>query len=245
VKLRVVTYNIHAGVGTDRRLDLGRIAAVIETSGADVVALQEVDAGRRRSGRVDQAEAVARRLGMDCRFGPSFGGGREGHYGNAILSRLPLKQIRHGLLPGISPWREPRSALHCAVTVDGAQAHVLCTHLSLFGRDRQLQAEALLGREWLGGLGDEAHVLCGDLNCSPGSSLFRRFCGSVRDTLSRVSLLRGWTWPSPWPVRRLDHILIGRRVATDEAEVLASGLARRASDHLPVVATLRLQTERE
>ena len=76
-RLRVMTYNMHSGRGTDDRCDLGRIADVIRSYGPDVVALQEVDAGRMRSGSVDQSELLGAALGMNVHFAPAIETGTE------------------------------------------------------------------------------------------------------------------------------------------------------------------------
>src|SRR5262245_61716400 len=98
-RLRVMTYNIHRGRGIDRRLDLGRIAAVIASFEPDIVALQEVDIGRLRSGRIDQAHELASRLAMDMVFAPNIVWSTSERYGLATLTRLPIRSTRHLKLP--------------------------------------------------------------------------------------------------------------------------------------------------
>jgi endonuclease/exonuclease/phosphatase family metal-dependent hydrolase len=68
---RILTYNVHGCIGTDRRLDVGRIVEVIAAFEPDIVALQELDVGRARSGGVDQAHEIARGLDMACHFNAS------------------------------------------------------------------------------------------------------------------------------------------------------------------------------
>src|SRR4029453_6519769 len=100
--IRVMTYNTRACVGSDRRLNPERVARVIEALAPDIVALQELDVGRTRSAGSDQPAWLAARLGMQF----DFCSAREcdgGRYGNAILSRHPLTQVRHGCLPRV--WR--------------------------------------------------------------------------------------------------------------------------------------------
>ena len=95
---RIMTYNVHRCVGVDGKLDVGRIAAVIAQCRPDIVALQELDVGRRRTGAVDQAHAIANRLGMAFHFHAAMKVEEE-HYGDAILTTAPLKVIRAGALP--------------------------------------------------------------------------------------------------------------------------------------------------
>lgn len=91
-RLRVLCYNIHYGQGTDGRYDLERLAAVINKAKPDLVALQEVDVGVKRSGRVHQAQQLAELTGMAVRFGPTqhYEGGL---FGNAVLTRLPILDV--------------------------------------------------------------------------------------------------------------------------------------------------------
>ena len=96
--LRVLTYNVHRWLGTDRKTAPGRTAEVIAACEADVVALQEVRLGRSRSGGLDQAEAVAGALGMDLHFQPTVRLMGE-QFGLAILTALPSRRIKGDALP--------------------------------------------------------------------------------------------------------------------------------------------------
>ena len=109
--LRLMTYNVHGCVGRDGRLSPQRVAEVIAGAGPDVVALQELDVGRRRSGSRNQAREVADALGMAFHFHPALRVEEE-NYGDAILSRLPMRLVRAGALPaGPRGGAEPRGAL--------------------------------------------------------------------------------------------------------------------------------------
>jgi endonuclease/exonuclease/phosphatase family metal-dependent hydrolase len=107
-----MTYNVHRCVGVDRRLDVGRVAAVIAQQKPDIVALQELDVYRPRTGAVDQAHAIAQKLGMHFHFHPAFTVEEE-HYGDALLTMAPHRVIKAGPLPGLPRLRglEPRGAL--------------------------------------------------------------------------------------------------------------------------------------
>ena len=134
---RILTYNVHRWLGTDRQIAPGRIADVIAACGPDVVALQEVRVGRVRSGGIDQAAAVAVRLGMDLHFQPTIRVFGE-QFGIAVLSRHPSRVMRSGRLPSLSagPAIEKRSALWVQVELDGWQLNVVNAHLSLRSRER-------------------------------------------------------------------------------------------------------------
>jgi hypothetical protein len=115
--LRLVTYNVHSCIGLDGRLSPARIARVLAALDPDVVALQELDVCRQRSGCVDQAQEIAQALTMELHFLPCIE--RTGEkYGNAVLSRLPMRLIRADRLPQLHHYREPRGALW--VRIDGA-----------------------------------------------------------------------------------------------------------------------------
>src|ERR1700733_5442224 len=96
--VRVLTYNVHRCVGTDRRLDVGRVAEVIAAQSPDIVALQEVDVRRARTGGVDQAHRLAQRLGMAFHFNAALRVEEE-QYGDAILTALPERLVKAGPVP--------------------------------------------------------------------------------------------------------------------------------------------------
>ena len=145
VDFRLLTYNVHGCRGTDRRVSLVRIAEVIAATRADVVALQEVDFNRKRSGFEDQAEVIATRLSMDFHLHPAWQLAEE-QLGDAVLSRLPMRLIHAGTLPSQSRWkRERRGALWVRVENNGRRVHLVNTHLGLNRRDRLAQTEALFG----------------------------------------------------------------------------------------------------
>ncbi len=126
VQLRVLTYNILHGAGLDGKLDLARTAEVIKRVNPDLVALQEVDKGTQRSGRVDEAAELGRLTGMHAVFGKAmdFNGGQ---YGEAILSRYPFESTNLHALPQIKG-REPRGALDVQIKVEGQPLRFISTH---------------------------------------------------------------------------------------------------------------------
>ena len=171
IKLRVATYNVHGCIGMDRRRSELRIAEVIGETSADIVALQELDLGRRRSAGVDQTRMIADRLGYHSYFHPALQ--REGeHYGNAILSRYPLTFRRGVKLPGKPPFfcRENRAAVEVEIESNLGKLHIINTHLGLGRRERFLQAQLFSSAEWLAATVTNIPViLLGDFNSSLGS----------------------------------------------------------------------------
>lgn len=238
-RLRVVSYNVHACVGLDGRLSPERIARVLARLAPDVVALQELDAGRERSGGVDQAAAIAAALSMELAFHPTFARAEE-RFGDAVLSRLPLRLVKAGPLPRLAAL-EPRGALWVELDAGGRTLQVVNTHLSLHPVERGRQVAALLGPEWLGdprASGDL--VLCGDLNALPWFPACRRLARRLRDCqVGRDDPPRS-TFGGRWSLGRIDHVFASAGLEVAHVEVPQSHLAQVASDHLPLVVDLRL-----
>ena len=227
-RLRVVTYNVHSCFGTDRKLDPGRIAAVIAECGADIVALQEVDVERARSGGVDQAETIAAHLSMISHFHPALHLEEE-RYGDALLTALPTRLVKAGGLPSRG---EPRGALWVEVPVDEMKLQVFVTHLGLLGGERVRQTEALVGPGWLGAV---------RLPGVTAVTVYRLLARRLRDAQVEAGGRPGATSPSRLPLLRIDHIFVGEGVRVHQTFVHDSPLARRASDHLPLCADIEIE----
>ncbi|MGH3316611.1 MAG: endonuclease/exonuclease/phosphatase family protein [Nocardioidaceae bacterium] len=244
-RVRVGTFNIHHGVGANGDLDLTRTAAAIADLDADLVGLQEVDrhwAGR--SGFADQAEDLANRLDMHLAFGASLSRRRrrrrdkqQGQYGNALLSRFPIRNVQSTLLPH-PRGGEQRVLLDTEVVVDGLVMRCLVTHLHhLMRSERLAQAETINGtvtsREM-------PTVLLGDLNSAPGSPEIRTLTEHLVDAWFVGGLVRGsgngCTYSTHTPFVRIDYVLASPDIAVEQVRVVSS----EASDHLPVAADLRL-----
>ncbi|WP_051558879.1 endonuclease/exonuclease/phosphatase family protein [Allorhizobium undicola] len=230
---RLMTYNIHGGIGTDRKLDLSRIAAVIEGSQAEIVCLQEVDVNRGRSAFTDQANEIARHIGMDAHFHPALDIAGE-KYGDAILTSRRSRLVKAGPLPSTG---EQRGALWVEIAMDQRRINVITTHLGLRGGERNRQAAALMGSDWLDHprRDDQAFILAGDLNAVSRSASYRDLRRMLDDPAAKIARP---TFPSRFPILRIDHILISRHLEASFVETLLSPLSRLASDHLPLVADL-------
>ncbi|MEX1216154.1 endonuclease/exonuclease/phosphatase family protein [Saccharospirillum sp.] len=241
--LRVMTYNVHSCIGMDGKVDVARIARVIARSRPDVVALQELDVGRDRSEGVDQAHQIARLLEMDVHFHPAMHIEEE-RYGDAILTHLPQRLVKADLLPGLAsrPNLEPRGALWVEVELYDRKVQIINTHLGLNGQERKNQMEALLGLDWLGHPYCRAPViLCGDFNAVPLSPVCRILNKRLRDAQQAAEDHRPRrTFPARLPAVRIDHIYVGAGLTASRIEVPDSTLVRVASDHLPLVADLKL-----
>ncbi|RDJ03850.1 endonuclease/exonuclease/phosphatase family protein [Rhizobium grahamii] len=236
--LRILTYNVHSCIGMDRRLDPNRIAEVIARSKADIIALQELDVGRKRTGGVDQAHTIATLLNMDAHFHPTLHV-QEERYGDAILTALPTRLVRAGPLPSVG---ETRGAIWLEVTVHGHRVNVINTHLGLRARDRMQQLATLLGEEWMGSaaFGALPAIICGDLNAVASSSVYRRLAQRFKDAQLLAGRKPRPTFPSRFPILRLDHIFVSKEFGIAASDISIDRLARRASDHLPLMVELDL-----
>ena len=236
---RIMTYNVHRCVGVDGRLDVARVASVIAACRPDIVALQELDVCRPRTGAVDQAHAIAHRLGMSFHFHAALQVEEE-RYGDAVLTTAPHRVIRAGPLPGSPAIRalEPRGALWLELHVDGRPLQVLNTHLGLVPHEQRAQARALMGGEWLGArrAGDPPVILLGDFNATPYAAAYRTFAGRLTDARRAAGGARATpTFPSRLPMLTIDHVFMDGLVRATHVQVTSSPVARVASDHLPLV----------
>lgn len=239
-----MTYNVHACVGTDGRLDVERIATVIRMYSPDIVALQELDVARRRSGGSHQANLIAEHLGMQGHFHPAWHPLPEEQYGDAILTPWPFQLIKGGKLPtAASPLAfEPRGALWITVKKGNAVVQVMNTHLGLSNRERRNQVDALLSEEWLSHPDcRKPAIFCGDLNDIPVSRIYRRLSARLTDVQRVGSFFRARpTFPSRLPLLRLDYIFVSPDVSVESVEIGRVPPARVASDHLPLIADLQV-----
>lgn len=230
-RVRVMSYNIRSARGSDDRVDLERIALVIAPFEPDIVALQEVDAGQRRSGGLDQADELGSRLGMSAHFAVCIERDCE-RYGIATLTKLPVLATRQLALPALASRRgsQPRRALvtrltwpHSDITLD-----MMNTHLSIVAAERPLQVAAI-ARD----LDADQVIVAGDLNCMPWSAPFKTLACNLRSATRRAR-----SWPARAPLFPIDHILYRGPLAVVEAGSWLVPGARQASDHLPVIAVL-------
>lgn len=238
-RLRVLCYNIHYGQGNDGRYDLERLAGVINEAKPDLVALQEVDVGVERSGRVHQAQRLAELTGMVVRFGPTqhYEGGL---FGNAVLTSLPILDVVIQPLPYTESTPEqvtyPRGAI--AVTVRSQEDKALrfiSTHFQ-HNVPEDRAAEAKVINALFGGEDALPTILAGDMNAQPDSppirELLTKWSNATDDPASPTA-------PSQEPNSRIDYIFY-RPAALFQvmhAKVIPESMA---SDHRPVFAEFKL-----
>jgi len=242
--LRLMTYNVHSCVGMDGKLSPDRVARIIARHAPDVVALQELDAHRPRTGGVNQPAVIAEKLGMGYLFQPALTF-EQGEYGNAIMSHHAMSLVQAGWLPRLRERThfQPRAALWALIELESLALQLINAHLSLWPKERLLQVEALLSERWL------AHprcrdpvVLCGDFNASPSSPVYRRIGGRLRDAQRALEDHHPrHTWFGRYPLSRIDHVFVSPGVEVVSIEVPSTELVKLASDHLPLIVEIRAQ----
>ncbi len=241
--IRVMTYNVHTCIGMDGKLSPARIARAIAQCDVDVVALQECDVARRRTGHADQVREIARLLQMEFQFFPAVQIASE-QYGDAILSRLPMRLVRAEKLPTLDGRvkLEPRGALWVEIEIAGEKVNLFNTHLGLLTKERLAQVDALLGPLWLGAPECARRVIfCGDMNAMPGSAPYKKLGSRLADAQQMLAGHRPLkTWFSRFPIGRIDHVFISKDLHVLSVESPRTDFIRNASDHLPLVIELRL-----
>jgi endonuclease/exonuclease/phosphatase family metal-dependent hydrolase len=222
--LRVATYNIHRGRGLDGQVSLRRIADVVREMDADVVGVQEIYEA--------QAEHLARDLGMQLVTGVTVHRA-DGAYGNAILTRLPLQGVATFDLSVRT--REARGGIRVDLGFQEQVLHIFNVHLGLRRRERAAQVTWLVERHILWDDRTGPRIVIGDLN--------EWFPGRVGRALRRefTSLRRRLTHPAFMPLWALDRIYWDHAVRGESLRVHRTRLSRVASDHLPLVASLRIR----
>ena len=225
----VATYNVHRWTGINGRMrpDPARAGIVIAELDADVIALQEV---LRPFGGEDPLEALADALGLHVAFAATRVHKR-GELGNAILSRTPIAGVS---MMDLSFSRlERRVALAAQFECAGGMVDVVATHLALGDRTRHRQVRSLLDHPQLR---DRPTLLLGDMNA------WRR-CPATRALEDELHSHHNRAWPASFPAARpvlaLDRIY-SRSVEVLDIDAHSSRAARRASDHLPIVARVRI-----
>lgn len=222
---RLMTYNVHQGFDEGNVAALDRIAEVIGAESPDVVVLQEVVRGWMITEQHDVLTVLAERLGMAYVFGPAIGDA----YGNAVLSRLPLTDVRYIAYPRQAALRhQPRGAILFRVS----DVLVIATHLDhIAGASdvRQGQVRAILDA-WAG---ERPAIVAGDLNALPGTPEMQMLEAAGFTDLARADGADQPTSPSAEPRNRIDYVW-GVGVSGSQAHTVAS----TASDHRPVVVNI-------
>jgi endonuclease/exonuclease/phosphatase family metal-dependent hydrolase len=233
--LRLFDYNMHNGFSMRGTLDLEAMAQLIESQGADILALQEVGRGWVVNGSVDMVVWLSWRLGMPATFTPTSGLG----WGHGIFSRYPV--IRHDKFALPTPGLPlGRGFAYHEIDVGNEQSLLLInTHLDYSPTDasiREMQTASIL--HFLEGNPMRRLILTGDLNSQQMEPVLLSLQAvGLRDLIGEAGLSPGFTFPADQPSRRIDYILaspdIGLRELTIPPDVI--------SDHLGISATIVLR----
>ena len=237
--MRLLTYNMHKGIGgRDRLYRLERIIDLIAAEQPDVVCLQEVVRGTRRSRYADQprllgdaSHSAVQLYQMNVHYKKSGG------YGNLLLSRWPLlSQHQVSLRMGT---KKPRGAQIAVINTPNGPLRLVNWHLGLAEKERHWQVDRLLRHRLFRDGGDLPTLLVGDTNdwrntLAAGPLSEHGFFHETKP----ISRFR--TFPATMPVGSLDKIYSRGDIRVRRARVVRNKLAKAASDHLPLVVDLQL-----
>ncbi|PYS69885.1 MAG: metallophosphoesterase [Acidobacteria bacterium] len=233
--LRIMTYNIHVGVGMDKKLDLQRIADVINKEKPDLVGLQEVDRGVKRTEGKDEIVELAQMTKMDYAFAHNLDY-QGGQYGVAILSSYLLKNVDHKMFENKRE-AERRGMLRVEVEIDGKLVNFVTTHLDYqFEDGRVFETEQML--KFLEPVKGPLIVVA-DLNDEPTGAAYQLLDHLFDDSwVASKAKGDGLSYPADKPIKRIDHIFYRPETARAKKSWVVTTLA---SDHLPVMAELELR----
>jgi endonuclease/exonuclease/phosphatase family metal-dependent hydrolase len=234
--LRVMTYNIHVGVGMDKKLDLQRIADVINREHPDLVGLQEVDRGVKRTEARDEIAELAKLTNMQFAFAHNLDY-QGGQYGVAILSRFPIGAIDHQKFENRRE-AERRGMIRVEVKLEGKAINFVTTHLDYqFEDGRLFEAEQML--KFLHDIKGPL-IVVGDFNDEPVGTSYKLMSQGFDDTWIRSRAKdEGLTYPADKPLKRIDYVFTRK---SDRLKVKKAWVVNTlASDHLPLLADLELK----
>ena len=240
-RLRVMSYNIKYGAESD--LDLSKLADVIRTSNPDVIGLQEVDEGTRRSGGKKETDELSALTGMPHRFFGSNFDFDGGQYGLAILSKYPIinpRVVRLDDRTTRTNGYEPRIAVAAEIDLGSERITFVTVHASLHEAERGDNGDRIVSAlSAAGAAGARRSIVCGDFNETPGKAIGDRLAtAGLVDAYHEKHPLFGFTQPASFPLKRIDFIWRGSAFgATAHAWVPDS----KASDHRPVAAVIPLR----
>jgi len=236
--MRLLSYNIHKGIGgRDRLYRLQRIIDVIEHENPDLICLQEVDRGCRRSRADDQARLLADQFHaaeMLYQLNVTL---RTGGYGNLILSRWPLKAHHQISLRWNS--RKPRGAQLAVIDTPEGDVHLVHFHLGLAERERHWQINHLLQHRLFRESAHLPTLLAGDFNDWRNTLAYGPLANHGF-THATAPPSRFRSFPAYLPIGSLDKAFTCGQIMVREARISVTALSKRASDHLPLVVDFHL-----
>jgi endonuclease/exonuclease/phosphatase family metal-dependent hydrolase len=240
-EFRIMTYNIHHGVGTDGMYSLSRIVGIIREQAPQIVCLNEVDFETERTYRDNQARIIAAELGMEFTFARNTPL-QNGWTGTAILSRFPITFSENKIISNRDEEEElgeRRSLLHTVIDINNKQLHFYGTRLSADTSKSSAELNELLNiiLDW--GLASPI-ILCGDFNRNPGSKPIKDVSYYFYDLGALVEQMP-FTYPAQHPTRRRDYIFMNDKLVPVSIFVIDNEQSKIASNHLPVLARFRIK----
>jgi endonuclease/exonuclease/phosphatase family metal-dependent hydrolase len=229
--IRVLTWNVHGCVGRDGVCDPNRVARVLEAAQPDISALQEIDS-RTRAAAHDPFSYFGELFRWTTVSARTLSA-KDGHYGHIVLSRWPIESL--GEIDLSMRWSEPRKAIVGAILAPGARVIVIAVHLGLLPFERRKQFARL--RERIETIPERPLIVLGDFNDFP------RLLNRSLLSASLAATPRLATYPSRLPLLPLDRIWFSAPLRLVTAATLND--AEHVSDHLPLVASLRLEERAE
>ncbi|WP_025028486.1 endonuclease/exonuclease/phosphatase family protein [Caldalkalibacillus mannanilyticus] len=238
MEFRVMTFNIHHARGLDGCVSLERVLRLIRSAGPlDLIGLNEVDVCYgKRSGWLNQAEYFSQELKMDYLFSPSISS-TTGYYGNLLLSKYPIREGKTHLITGA--YAENRSFIECEVKINQHFIKTYVTHVSLSSVTQAIQMKQLSHHILEDQLENKHVLLMGDFNFSPSHFYYQKLTKQLKDVWKTLHPnKKGATFPSVCSFFRFDYIMITPTMEATSATLIKN--SRIASDHLPLVATIKI-----
>lgn len=236
--MRVLSYNIHKGIGgRDRRYRIERVIDVIEQQNPDLICLQEVDRSVRRSRFHDQPSMLAEYFNASEKLYQMNVHLKTGGYGNLILSRWPFRS-RHQVSLRLNR-KKPRGAQMAVVETPEGPLHLVNWHLGLAEKERQWQVRKLLQHALFREAQELPTLIIGDFN-DWRNLLMHNVFGQHEFEQVTTPISRFRSFPAYMPVGSLDKAFVRGDIHIRHAHVVHSMVARRASDHLPLVIDFHL-----
>ena len=244
-----MTFNIHHGEGVDQKIDIRRIADIINKSGADIVALQDVDRWVPRSGKMDVISALSDQTGMTYAFAANFDldGGTSG---NGVLTRFPILEEKSHTMISPGPGREYR-CMELVLDVKGIELVFMNTELD----DAVNDSVKTLDLARIRGIAS-VHtfvpvILCGSFNTDPSSRSITSLGGEFQDCWAIAGSGQGSTSPASSPQMRSDYVFVSKTQSPTDSKTIQTGLkavnaevvATTASNHLPFIVDLKIVSQ--
>ncbi len=237
-RMRLLSYNIHKGIGgRDRRYDIARIIEVIESENPDLICLQEVDRNVRRSSFHDQPGDLASAFRFQANLYQLNVKLKAGGYGNLVLSRWPFRD-KHQISLRLGR-RKPRGAQMILVDTPEGPLHLVNWHLGLAERERQWQVRHVLEHDLFRRSSNHPTIIAGDFN-DWRNQLARAVFSHHEFEQATAPPSRYRSFPAYMPVASLDKAFVRGELLVKHVRVVKNRVAHVASDHLPLVVDFHI-----